>query len=231
MTPLVLDINLVNPAFHKKAFTYTGDFGPGRPNTPVLEFHHISEWRDYLLTLQIRSAKVPGIHADAYHVALHMLLLAWADASLIKPAELQGLRSLEAALTGVYFQPIFEREKGRREKARKTCGGCKKCLLCSKLDRETFRPGLDNLLDYMVAHDCLDRTLHNENKKASGNALSVIRNVLAHGDISSSGLPWGGLFEAIREVMEHACRSFPEPPEYPPEVLAVLGVQRSPTLQ
>ncbi len=230
MTPLVLDIVLVNTPLHKKHFAYTGDFGPDRPNKTFLEFHHITEWREYLLTLQIRSAKVPSVHANAYHVALRMLLLGWADASLVKPAELQGLRSLEAALVGVYFHPVFEREKIKREKAQEKCGDYKKCLLCSKLDRETFRPGLDKLLNHMVAHDKLDRTLHNENKKACGNALSIIRNALAHGEIATSGLPWGGLFEAVREVMEHAYRSFPEPPEYPPEVVTAMGVQLHSTL-
>jgi len=195
MTALELDIDIINPVLHEHYFNYPGDFGAGRPNKLFLEFHHITEWRDYLLSLQIRSAKVPAIHAGAYHVALRMLLLAWADASLIKPAELQALRSLESALRGVYFQALFERRPASKP----------------KLVPEKFRPGLGDFLDYMAAHDGLDATLHNESKKKTGNALSVIRNVMAHGDPFNS-LPWGGLFEAVRDVMEHAHRNIPDPP-------------------
>ena len=196
MTSLVLDINLVNPALHDQYFNYPSGFG-------LLEFHHITDWRNYLLGLQIRSAKVPTIHSEAYHAALRMLLLAWVEPTVIKPAELQALQSLEGALIGMYFQPVFEREQVKHEKTREKCGGCKKCLLCATLVRDKFRPGLDKLLNYMVAHDGLDPVLHSASKNADGGVLSIIRNALAHGDIFN-GLPWGGLFEAVREVMEHA---------------------------
>jgi hypothetical protein len=195
MTSPELDIDIINPALHEQDFNYPGDFGPGRPNKPFLEFHHITEWRDYLLSLQIRSAKVPVIHVDAYHLALRMLLLAWADAYLIKPAELQALRSLESALRDVYFQVLFERRRASKP----------------KLVSEKFRPGLRDFLDHMAAEDDLDPMLHNESKKATGNALNVIRNGLAHGD-PFNGLPWGGLLEAVRDVMEHAYRNNPDPP-------------------
>lgn len=193
MTPLELDIDIINPALYERYFNYPGDFGPGRPNKPILECHHITEWRDYLLSLQIRSAKVPAIHAGAYHVALRMLLLAWADTCLIKPAELQALRSLESALRGVYFQVLFERRRASKP----------------KLVPEKFRPGLGDFLDYMAAHDDLDTALHNKSKKTTGNALSIIRNGLAHGDLFN-GWPWGGLLESVRDVMEHAHRNLPD---------------------
>lgn len=103
MTPLVLDIDIINPAIHQQAFTYIGDFGPGRPNKLFLKFNHIAEWRDYLLSLQIRSETVPTIHADAYHAALHMMLLAWAEPAVIKSAELQALRSLDGRVLPTNF--------------------------------------------------------------------------------------------------------------------------------
>ncbi|MHB1631319.1 MAG: hypothetical protein ACYCQL_03740 [Acidithiobacillus sp.] len=206
MTPLVLDIDIINPAIHQKAFTYIGDFGPGRPNKLFLEFNHIAEWRDYLLSLQIRSETVPTIHADAYHAALHMMLLAWAEPAVIKSAELQALCGLESALMGVYFQQLFEREQAKHKKVRDNCDGCKKCQKCATLDRDNYRPGLDNLLDYMVKHDDLPSALHNESKKKNFSALSVIRNKLGHCDIHNT-LPVGGLFESVRDVLEHACRN------------------------
>jgi len=209
MNPPELDIGIINAALHERYFNYPGDFGAGRPNKLSLEFHHITEWRDYLFSLQIRSAKVPAIHADAYHVALRMLLLGWVEPAVIKSAEMQAMRSLEAALVGVYFQCVFEREQAKHDKARQRCGICKKCMLCAALVREKFRPGLGVFLDYMAAHDDLDPELHNESKKATGNALNFIRNGLAHGD-PFNGLPWGGLMEAVRDVMEHAHRNLPD---------------------
>ena len=214
MTPPELDINIINPALHERYFNYPGDFGTGKPNKLFLEFHHITEWRGYLLSLQIRSAKVPVIPADAYHVALRMLLLAWADTCLIKPAELQALRSLESALRGVYFQALFECRRASKPKRRRASK--------PKLVREKFHPGLGDFLDYMAAHDDLDTALHNESKKTTGNALSIIRNGLAHGD-PFNGWPWGGLFESVHEVITHAYRNHPEPATYPPQVYDMLG--------
>ncbi len=206
MSGLLLDINLVNPILHERDFVYPGDFGPGRANVPVMPFHHISEWRDYLLTLQIDDPRVPTIHADAYHAALRALLLAWVEPATIKPAELQALRSLEGALRGVYFQPLYEKAPARKP----------------KLKPEAFRPGLGKFLDHMALHDGLPAALHNESKRGTGNALDTIRNALAHGD-PFNNLPWGGLFESVREVIVHAYRNHPKPATYPSQVYDMLG--------
>ncbi|CDW96321.1 MULTISPECIES: hypothetical protein [unclassified Thiomonas] len=216
---LELDINLVNPNLHEKDFIYPRDFGAGRPNKAIFKFRHIAEWREYLLTLQIRSDRVPTIHAVAYHAALHMLLLSWVDGSVTKPAEMQALRSLEAALIGVYFQPLCKREEERRERWLKRCRGCAACVECRKFDREKFRPGLNKLLDYMVAHDELNPALHSEAKKRDRSAINIIRNGIAHGDLFNA-LPWGGLFDVVREIIEHAYRNYPESVEYPAYVPA-----------
>lgn len=206
MTSLVLDVDVINPIYHKQSFNYPGDFGKGRSNTIFISFKHISEWREYLLALHISSIRVPTIHVEAYHVALKMMLLAWNEPAIIKSAELQALRSMESALTGVYFQLIFEKEKRKHIKARNQCGGCKKCEKCATLKQDGFRPGLEKLLDYMSAHDDLDANLHSEAKKLNQSAMSTIRNKLSHGEILNY-LPWGGLFESVREVIEHAYRN------------------------
>jgi hypothetical protein len=253
MTPLVLDINLVNPTLHERYFNYPGKSG-------LLEFHHITQWSDYLLTLQIRSNKVPTIHTETYHAALRMMLLAWVDASLIKPSELQTLCSLESALVGAYLQPVFEREQDKYKKVRGkhdlTLDKFKHDLdklaahgdlepafrdklqalfestLCAPPVRDKFQPGLDKLLDYMAAHDKLNDNLdhahafHNESKKADRSALSIIRNGLAHGHIFNA-MPWCGLFEAVHDVMEHAYRKFPERLAFP--VPTSIPTQEAPT--
>lgn len=205
MNSLQLNINLVNPSLHERSFTYPGDFGPDRQNVPVMQFYRIAEWRDYLLTLQLRSRKVPMVFVNFYNAALRTLLLAWAEPAVIKPAELQTLRSLEAGLRDVYFQPVFDQAKARKP----------------TLSRDEFMPGLGRYLDYMAAHDELPPEAHSPSKRTTGNALDVIRNGLAHGDVFN-GLPWGGLFESVREVMEHAFRNHPEPPTYPPNIYATM---------
>lgn len=199
--PPMLDIDFINPCRHKEEFYY-----PGKSASGFLVFQHVTEWRDYLLSLQIQSTNVPTSHVRAFHDALRLMLLAWIEPATIKSAELQALRSLEAALTGMYFQSIFEREQTKHKKAREKCGGCKKCVLCSTLSRDKFKPWLEKLLDYMAAHDDLDPKLHNECKKKTGSALNVIRNGLAHGNVFNT-LPWGGLFESVKAVMEHAYRN------------------------
>lgn len=206
MTSLILDIDFINPIYHEGSFNYPGALGDGRANKPVISFRHISEWRDHLLSLQIKSVTVPIIHVEAYHAALKMMLLAWIEPVVIKSAELQALRSLEAALTGAYYQDVYENEKRKRSKKRERCLCCKKCEKCSILEQLEFKPSLGKLLDHMAAHDDLDKSIHSEEKKSNKSALSVIRNGLAHGEIFNH-LPCGGLFESIREVIEHAYRN------------------------
>lgn len=207
MSSLELDIGLVNPSLHERLFTYPGDYGPDRPNAPLMQFHRIGEWRDYLLTLQLRGKKVPWVFVDSYNAALRTLLLAWVEPAVIKPAELQALRSLEAGLRDVYSQLVFEQKRAKKR----------------NVNLEKFKPGLGTYLDYMAKHDELSPEAHSPSKREAGNALDVIRNALSHGKLLI-GLPWGGLFESVREVMEHAFRNHPEPPTYPPEIYANMGV-------
>ncbi len=208
MNSLQLDIHLINLALHERDFAYPGDYGPGKSNQPLVQFHHISEWCDYLLTLQIKGPKVPKIHIDAYHAALRVMFLAWVEPACIKTAELQALRSLEGALRGVYFQPIYQ----------------KKLTKNPKLKREDFskKLGLGQLLDHMVEHDDLSTSLHSQSNRDYGNALSTIRNRLAHGDPFDT-MPWGGLLESVREVMIHAYRNFPGPANYLLQTCDELG--------
>jgi hypothetical protein len=190
---LPLDVNLVNPIHHGKNFIYPGSFGPDRSNQSLMQFDHISKWRDYLLTLQIDDTRVPRIHCDAYHDALRALLLAWVEPAIVQSAELQALRSLEGALCGVYFQLLYERELPRRRKVK----------------LEAFRPGLGQFLNFMTECDDLPEALHSKSTRGPGSALDTIRNRLAHGNPLNT-LPCGGLFESVRDVIVYAHRNHPE---------------------
>ena len=199
MNSLELDISLVNPVCHERDFTYPGDFGPGRPNVPIMSFHLIGQWRDYLLRLQINDQRVPQFHVNEYHAALRVLLFAWIEPAVIKPAELQALRSLEGTLRDIYFEPIYKMKQNQNP----------------TLKREDFakKLGLGKLLDYMVEHDDLPPLLHSELKRSNKSALDTIRNTAFHGEPFNT-MPWGGLFESVREVIIHACRNRPLPENY-----------------
>ena len=158
-----------------------------------MQFDHISKWRDYLLTLQVNDTRVPGIHRDAYHDALRILLLAWVEPAVVQSAEMQALRSLEGALRGVYFQRLYEKERTRRH----------------RLKPENFKPGLRQVLSFMSEHDDLPDALHSKSGRGPGGALDTIRNHLAHGDPLNK-LPCGGLFEGVRDVIVYAYRNHPE---------------------
>jgi hypothetical protein len=208
MSELLLDIKLVNPSLHEQNFAYPGDFGHGRPNCPFMEFRHIGEWRDYLLTLQIKDTKVPEGHVTSYHAALRTLFLAWVEPFVIKAAESQVLASLEEALRAVFFNPLFEIKRAKNPTL--------------KIEDLNKKVGLGLFLDHMVKHDQLSAMLHSESKRSTGSALDTIRNAIDHGN-SMSTLPWGGLFESVRDVMTHAYRNHPEPPTYSAKIYAMMN--------
>lgn len=196
MSSLLLDVDLMNPSRRVGPLDYPGDFGSGRPDMSIMSFGSIDAWRDYLLTLQIESTRVPTVFCAAYHDALRLMLLGWVEPVAFKAAELQALRSLEAALRDVYFEVLFER--ARKAKPSRS--------------RDKFHPGLGQYLDHMATHDALPAALHNVQQARRTSSLDSIRNRLAHGSLFET-MPWGGLFESVREVMEHAFRNHPERPD------------------
>jgi hypothetical protein len=210
---LDLDVSLINKDQWAKEFSYPGDFGQGTQNKAILPFANVCEWRDYLLTLQIRSNGIPSIYVDKFNIALRILFLAWVDANIIKAAELQALLSMECALHGAYFRVLFNDEQEKRTALRGKCTKnrefCTFNNYCKPINDTSFYPGLCRYLDYMVAHDDLPRIYHSKEKKNDCSALYIIRNYLGHG-ATQSNLPWGGLVDVIREVIEHAYRNHPE---------------------
>jgi hypothetical protein len=208
---LILDASVISSDLHRRYFNYPGIKGE------ILQFYTISDWIDYLYTLCIKSNRVPIIHADQYHVALRIMMLAWADPGVSKAAELQALRSLEGALAQVYFNAILDRDQIKREREREKykrdeTKRCQDCPSSQPIDPMKYRPGLCRYLDHMASHDALPSRYHNEGKKKDQSALHNIRNALAHGE-PFNNLPWGGLMESVRDVIEHAYRNYPEPDE------------------
>lgn len=161
-----------------------GNFQYPSSKGPILQFNDIAEWRDYLVSYRIRSRHVPAVFAGQFHIALRIMLFAWVDGRVLKAAELTALSALEGSLCEVYCRRIHA-ETGKK------------------------RPTLANYLDYMVEHDGLGAAYRSGKRDEKPNALNNIRNGIAHGS-PFSNLPWGGLLEAVRDIIEHAFRGYPE---------------------
>lgn len=184
---------------------------PGNP-VALLTFRRFQEWQTFIAERGLHPA-IPRIVGDKFRRAQRLYALAWVDAGLVKAGELVALTALELALTdryGSFFrqQPAQADNKRKRKQA----------------------PMLHDLLEYLVDGDgltdaqlpftqhyggsiisALRRGRATRGESNSGNAsrptLAEIRNSLAHGD-PFDGLPWSGLLELVRDLIEYAYRSY-----------------------
>lgn len=190
-----LDISVINPELHHKSFQYPSSKGQ------ILEFNDIAAWRDFLYTFRIRSHRVPAVYAEQFHAALRIMLFAWTDGCVLKAAELMAASALEGCLKAVYYEklPAAERqdEKSPDEEQKQ------------RRKRKQKRFYLADYLEYAVEHDNLSEVYPYDDYKGKPNALNLIRNGIAHG-YPYSNLPWGGLLETVRDIIEHAFRGYPE---------------------
>lgn len=184
---------------------------PGNP-AALLAFHHFQEWQTFIADRGLHPA-IPRIVGDKFRRAQRLYVLAWLDADLVKAGELVALTALELALTDRYGEFFCRRSKqaGNQQKRRRA-------------------PILHDLLEYLVDSDgltdtqlpftqryggsiipVLRRGRSARDESSSGHAsrptLAEIRNSLAHGD-PFDGLPWSGLLELIRDLIEYAYRSY-----------------------
>ena len=145
-----------------------------------LSFSTLDEWRAFIKGLDLNAA-VPEIVTLKFRRAQKLYFIGWIDADVIKAGELVALTALELALKDRY---------GKRSFA--------------------------NLLKHMVARDGLTDQLIPMTRKNGGTvigqltgqtrlSIAEIRNSLAHGD-PFDGLPWAGLLELVRDLIEYAYR-------------------------
>lgn len=186
---------------------------PGNPGA-LLPFCHFGEWQTFLDTLRLHPA-IPKIVDSKFRRAQNLYLLAWIDFGLVKAGELVALTALELALKdryGAFFIQQNVRTLGKQEHGERT-------------------PSLAQLLEYMVEKDGLtdeslaftklyggsvipmlyetkaSRSAAKKNGRLKTITLAGIRNSLAHGD-PFDALPWSGLLELIRDLIEYAYRSY-----------------------
>lgn len=170
----------------------------------LLEFGSPNAWLSFLEERSL-DPHVPQIVSSKYSRAQRLYALSWLEFDLIKAGEMVAMTALELALKDRYASRLSSK-----------------------------RPMLDALLRYLVNEDHLtDDALPftrlyggsvktilfegddaREDRKKYGRpeqtTLASIRNRLAHGD-PFDGLPWNGLLELVRDLIEYAYRDMIRP--------------------
>jgi hypothetical protein len=180
-----------------------------------MSFKSYDEWQAFILDLNLRPG-LPDIVVHKFERAIKLYLLAWADMDLIKAGELVAMTALELVVKDRYFQrAVIPRREAAVQKA-------------NKKGRDPFKyemeradqPSLFDLLKFMVDHDDLtDDKLPIFHRTGAGSViagltgdvkpgLSGIRNRLAHGHPFDT-LPWAGLLQVVRDLIEYAYRDWP----------------------
>jgi hypothetical protein len=164
------------------------------PNNPggFLSFDTLVQWQVFIESLQLRRI-VPRIITEKFSRALKLYYLGWIDLDVIKAGELAAMAALELSLRDRY---------GGRFAPKETV---------------TF----PKLINFMVKDDGLTDSALPVIQRCGGTAIGIvsgrthpslveIRNGLAHGD-PFNGLPYGGLLELVRDLIDYAYRGFMSP--------------------
>lgn len=160
---------------------------PGNPGG-FIEIAKADDWRALVGGLGI-DPRIPDIVRAKFDRAHTLYLLGWLDLGLVKAAELAALIALELAMMDRYGGKV---SKGKR--------------------------GFAALLKYMVESDSLTDAQIPMIVRCGGTAIGQLtgdikptlaerRNKLAHGD-PFDGLPTGGLFELVRDLINFAYRDY-----------------------
>lgn len=168
---------------------------PGSPGGFV-RFDMFIEWNEFVERLGLHD-NIPHVVAAKFKRAQKLHLLGWIDLDVIKAGELVALTALELALKDCY---------GPR--ATKAYGN----MAFAHLLR--YLPEHDGLTDEKVPMNvrCGQGTVIGLLTGERKPSLAQIRNDLAHG-YPFDGLPWSGLLELVRDLIEYAYRENFPPPE------------------
>lgn len=176
----LLDINIISEKYHRRPyFAYPMLSGQLRP------FAGVKDWYDYVQSLRIQPGRVLLPYIDAFDEALRALFMTYALPEFCKLGEMKALATLEQALLSIYEHKMC--------KVTKT--GKHRCA------------GLGDILEWAKENDGLpSEFFESDPGRASRSDLNVIRNKQMHGCLLEETLPWGGLFESVKRVIEFAYR-------------------------
>ena len=174
----LLDINILSDEYKKRPY-----FAYPMSNGSLRQFASVYEWYGYVKSLRIQPGRVLLAYMDAFDEALRILFMAYALPEFAKSGEMKAFATLEGALLVAYEHKMCETRKGQHR-----CAGLGKTLEWAER-YDALRPGRVDL------------------SKASHHALNVIRDKQMHGRLLEETLPWGGLFEMVKETIEYAYRN------------------------
>lgn len=205
-----LDITSFNLDRHDAPFVMPWP-QPGNPGA-ILTFRRFSEWQAFIAARGLHPA-IPHIVAGKFHRAQRLYLLAWMDVGLVKAGELVALTALESALKDRYGAFFRQRHAQSGNKRKREQAPSLHELLEHLVDGDGLTDAQipfvqrygGSIMPVLRKHHATDRD--SSHASASGPTLVGIRNSLAHGD-PFDGLPWSGLLELVRDLIEYAYRSY-----------------------
>ncbi len=194
-------------------------FYTSKTQVPVRAFDELDEWRRYVENLRLADCVWPAA-LQKYERALKLYYLAWLDADLIKAAELVALTALELALRERYLKKIIAHGGDRGPKGNKVS---LRALLQYMVEQDDLSD--DKLPCVHQYGGSVVRNLYESDQERNKRThmsvgknydkmqivaeppitLDMIRNKAAHGD-PFDGMPWGGLFEVVHDLIEYASR-------------------------
>lgn len=176
----LLDINIIADKYKRRPY-----FAYPMPGGQLRRFAGIREWYGYVTSLRIQPERVFLAYVDAFDEALRALFMTYALPEFSKFGEMKALATLEGALLAVYEHKM----------CRETKTGKHRCA------------GLGDILGWAKKHKGLPSEFFEcDPARSSRSDLNVIRIKQMHGYLLEETLPWGGLFESVRRVIEFAYR-------------------------
>jgi len=186
----------------------------GNPGA-VRNFTHASEWLDLIRGCNLRGA-VPQIVSARFSLAQKLYAYGWLEDGFVKAGELAAVVALELALLNRYGNLVADPKAEKRKKGPvKSKGKPPVPMLFALLRHMVESDGLtDSSLPSARFYGPVVCRLYESNKERNARkdtligpptTLVGIRNGLAHGD-PYDGLPWGGLLELVRDLIEYAYR-------------------------
>ena len=180
-----------------------------------ISFSSYDDWQSFILNLNLRPG-LPDIVVQKFERAIKLYLVAWVDMDLLKAGELVAMTALELVVKDRYLhKAVVPRREAVIQKAKKSSKEPTKKDF-ERADQISFF----DLLKFMVDHDDLtDDKLRIVQRAGGGSViagligdvkpgLAGIRNRMAHGHPFDT-MPWAGLLEVVRDLIEYAYRDWP----------------------
>jgi hypothetical protein len=164
-----------------------------------LQFQSAEEWRAFIAKNAVHAA-VPHIVSAKFRRAQKLYALAWLEYDLIKAGELVALTALELALKDRYGREFGQKPRTLHALLRHMVE--QDGLTDSQLPFVKRYGG--SVLPYLYETDAA-REMRKKTLSPAQTTLAGIRNSLAHGD-PFDGLPWSGLLELVRDLIDYAYR-------------------------